>query len=108
LEKMKDMDVELVLPAHEYAFGNFRKRVEEIQQHHSARLEAVLNAMKADPMTTYEITAEVPWDIGPWDDFRMWDRYLALGEALAHLEFLSWQGKVRRATRDSVFLWQLA
>lgn len=108
LEKMKDMDVELVLPAHEYAFGNFRKRVEEIQQHHDARLDAVLNALKAGPRTAYEITAEVPWDIGPWDELTMWDRYLALGEALAHLEFLAWQGKVRRATKDSVFLWQLA
>jgi len=108
LEKMKYIDVELVLPAHEYAFGNFRKRVEEIQQHHSDRIEDVLNVVKAGPRKTYEITAEVPWDIGSWDDMTMWDRYLALGEALAHLEFLSWQGKVVRETKDSVLLWQLA
>ena len=108
LEKMKNLDVELVLPAHEHAFGNFRKRVEEIQQHHAVRLEAVLNTLKSGPRTTYEITAGVPWDIGLWHNLTMWDRYLALGEALAHLVFLSEQGKVRRSTRDSTFLWQLA
>jgi hypothetical protein len=38
----------------------------------------------------------------------MWDRYLALGEALAHLVLLTEEGKVRQSIKDSTFLWQLA
>ena len=108
LEKTKGLDVELVLPAHEHAFGNFKERVENIQQHHAVRLEAVLTALKSGPRTTYEATAKVPWDIGPWHQLTMWDRYLALGESLAHLVLLTEEGTVRQSIKDSTFLWQLA
>jgi glyoxylase-like metal-dependent hydrolase (beta-lactamase superfamily II) len=108
LRRMEDMEVELVLPAHEHAFSNFQERLRQIQRHHDERLKAVLDAVVSGAKTAYEITAQVPWDIGAWQDMSMWDRYLALGEALAHLEFLLQEGRVRKDAEGAILLFQPA
>ncbi len=108
LRRMEDLEVELVLPAHEHAFNNFRERLNQIQRHHEERLQAVLNAISNGARTAYQITAQVPWDIGPWQDMGMWDRYLALGEALAHLELLLQEGRIRKVTEGPTLLFEPA
>lgn len=108
LRRMEDMEVELVLPAHEYAFGNFRERVRQIQMHHDERLRAVLDAMANGARTAYEIAAQVPWDVGAWQQMSMWHRYLALGETLAHLEFLLTEGEIERGLEGGVICFQSA
>ncbi|MBI4302475.1 MAG: MBL fold metallo-hydrolase [Chloroflexi bacterium] len=108
LAAVQDLEVELVLPAHEFAFANLRERVANILHHHQARLEAVLQAMGSGWKAAYEIAAKVPWDIGPWENIKPWDRRAALAETLAHLEHLYRRGKIERAQRDGLTLWAVS
>ncbi|MBI4236582.1 MAG: MBL fold metallo-hydrolase [Chloroflexi bacterium] len=92
--KVKDLDVGLVLPAHEHHFEDLPGRVSLLQRHHDARLEAVLQALDGEPQTAYEVATRVPWDVGSWDEMDAGLRRAAVGETLSHLEHLRRQGKV--------------
>ena len=39
LKRLEDLDVDTVLPAHEYSFTDLRGRLREIEQHHDERLQ---------------------------------------------------------------------
>ncbi|MBC7347397.1 MAG: MBL fold metallo-hydrolase [Clostridia bacterium] len=94
LEKIRELEVNLVLPAHEFAFSNLAERIREIEAHHQRRLAEVYGLLENGPKTAYAIAPFVHWDTGPWETLGNWDRRAALMETLAHLELLQRQGKV--------------
>lgn len=94
--KVGELDVDLVLPAHEHHFTDLKGRVAELHKHHDARLDAVLKAADGPPRTAYEVAAGVPWDVGGWDEMDEFLRRAAVGETLSHLEHLSRKGTTRR------------
>lgn len=86
-------DDALVLPAHGRPFAGLRWRCDELALHHRARLEAVLVAC-AEPITA--------WDVMGVLFERTLDPHqttFAVGEALAHLNHLVAQGRLRRDRR---------
>lgn len=94
LEKIKKLEVNLVLPAHEFAFSNLAERVREIEEHHQRRLAEILDLLEGEPKTAYAVATKVKWESGPWETLGNWDRRAALMETLAHLEFLRHEGRV--------------
>jgi glyoxylase-like metal-dependent hydrolase (beta-lactamase superfamily II) len=86
-------DATLVLPAHGRPFTGLRRRCDELAAHHHARLDAVAAACAA-PRTAYEVMA-VLFD-RPLDPHQT---TFAIGESLAHLNFLVATGRVRRVER---------
>jgi glyoxylase-like metal-dependent hydrolase (beta-lactamase superfamily II) len=94
LGKIKELEVNLVLPAHEFAFSNLAERIREIEVHHQRRLAEILGLLEEEPKTAYAIAPFVNWDTGPWESLSNWDRRAALMETLAHLEFLQHEGRV--------------
>jgi len=98
LEKIKKLEVNLVLPAHEFAFSNLAERIREIEEHHQRRLTEILDLLAGEPKTAYAIATKVKWDSGPWETLGSWDRRAALMETLAHLEFLRQAGEVTCVT----------
>jgi len=100
LNLVKHLDVDLVLPAHEHVFTDLATRVEEIIEHHKYRNLEILEAIKAEPMTAYQISALITWmpEFGgvKFKDLATWDRRMAVSETLAHLEAMTGDGTIAR------------
>ncbi len=109
---VKDLDVNLVLPAHQHPFTNLRARAEEIIRHHQQRNSEILATIKTEPKTAYQISTEITWmpQLGgvSWQKLAPWDRRLAVLETLAHLEALRVDGGVNKLRRDSIIYYQPA
>ncbi|WP_332609146.1 MBL fold metallo-hydrolase [Achromobacter sp. ESBL13] len=85
----------LVLPSHGRPFKGLHERIAQQHEHHRDRLAEVLEACAAQPRSTT--------DILPVLFKRKLDLHqltFAMGEALAHLHALYFEGKLRRATGD--------
>jgi len=98
LEKIEKLDVEVVLPAHEETFANHRERIKQLKDHHKQRLMEILDGLKAGSSTAYMLASKVHWNVNykSWDDFPPFQKYLALGETVAHLNLLEQKGLVKR------------
>lgn len=105
LQRVAELEVRLVLPAHEHAFTDLRRRVREIIEHHEARNREILAALRPGPLTAYEVAGRIRWNIGPWETFSAWARRMALMETLAHLRYLESTGRVR-SVADGTVRWQ--
>lgn len=96
LARLRTFDVDEVLPAHEYRFGDLAVRLREIEDHHSERLQELLHALSAHPgSNAWELTMGIRW-ARPWDEIPPYMQRAANGEVLAHLVLLEQRGKVRR------------
>ncbi|MBN1227234.1 MAG: MBL fold metallo-hydrolase [Deltaproteobacteria bacterium] len=98
LDKIGQLYVETVLPGHGVIFGDGKKRIEEIKEHHSERNREVLSILKSGSRNIYEITALMRWntDCSSWDSTPLIERYWATGEAFAHLVYLEEMGKISK------------
>lgn len=108
LEKVYGLDVDLVLPGHRRAFNDCKGRIRELQAHHRERAEEALAALESGPKDAYQVAARMSWDLTyeSFDQFPVAQKWFAVGEALAHLQYLQHEGRVRRETVDrrTVFL----
>ena len=98
LERVRDLDVKQLLPAHRSETGGLRERVDELKEHHARRLDATLRAVTEHPgLTACEIAGLTPWRIRSrsWAEFPPMQRFFAVGETLAHLDYLAIRGKVQ-------------
>ncbi len=112
LDKVKQLDVNLVLPAHEQIFTSLKARVEEIIQHHQRRNAEILETLKAKPKTAYQISAAITWmpELGGvrFRDLASWDKRMAVSEALAHLEAMRVDGRVDKFLQDDIIYYRHA
>ena len=104
LERVKELPVERLLPAHRAETGDLRARAEELRLHHLRRLENALDIVRRRPgLTAYDIAGEMRWSIRcrDWGDFPVTQKFFAVGEALSHLDYLEVRGLVeRRSERE--------
>jgi glyoxylase-like metal-dependent hydrolase (beta-lactamase superfamily II) len=98
LDKVYDLDVELVLPGHRSIFRDQKKRIRELKQHHQIRLKEVISILGKGKQNVFQIASQMTWDIGykSWDLFPPAQKWFAFGEAMAHLKYLEEEGKVKR------------
>lgn len=110
LNVVKQLDVDIVLPAHENTFTNLQTRIEEIVEHHETRNAEILTAIKNKAKTTYEISTEITWmrDVGgkAFHELPPGDKRMAVSEALAHMEAMRIDGRVDKLLRDSTIYYQ--
>ncbi|MBN9494691.1 MBL fold metallo-hydrolase [bacterium] len=105
LEKLVDLDVELVLPAHEFEIRDLKKRLREIEDHHEIRLEEMVNCVDAGGSTAWEVAGRVKWATGMLADFEPFMQRAAVGETLAHLEYLFELGRLSKVMRGKTLYW---
>ncbi|MGK2964228.1 MAG: MBL fold metallo-hydrolase [Tepidiformaceae bacterium] len=105
MEKLIDLDVEYVLPAHEYDIKDLKKRIREIEDHHHHRLEEMIGCIDAGGSTAWDVAGRVKWTTGMLVDFEPFIQRAAVGETLAHLEYLLELGRVKRALRGDLMYW---
>lgn len=102
---LKELDVEMVHPAHEHSFPNLRHRVDEILDHHRNRMAEILAQVQDGPKTSWQITSGITWNVAPWEQLGPWMRRMALMETMAHLQHLVVEGGVTRQETDSTVLY---
>lgn len=99
LQMVRDLPVDLLLPAHREETGVLADRVDELTAHHLRRIESAWQTVKEEPgLTGYEIAGRMRWKIRSrsWEDFPLQQKFFAVGEALAHLDYLEVRGRVER------------
>jgi glyoxylase-like metal-dependent hydrolase (beta-lactamase superfamily II) len=96
LERVRDLDVDEVLPAHEWRFRGLAARVDELRAHHRTRLEEAEALITASPgATCWDVTLRLRWS-RDWAEIKGYMRRAAVGETLAHLVLLERSGRARR------------
>jgi glyoxylase-like metal-dependent hydrolase (beta-lactamase superfamily II) len=96
LQRIRDIDVDEVMPAHEWRFRGLRDRVAELTAHHDVRLGEVETVLDRHPGSTcWDVTQRLSWS-RDWSEVRGYMRRAAVGETLAHLALLRYRGRVRR------------
>ncbi|MEM0375601.1 MAG: MBL fold metallo-hydrolase [Nitrososphaerota archaeon] len=83
----EELGPELVLPSHGEPFGNVRERIDYLFLHHEKRLREAL-ASTGDGNSLMGVARGISWSRGRFDGLGPIDRWLALLETLAHLQFL--------------------
>jgi glyoxylase-like metal-dependent hydrolase (beta-lactamase superfamily II) len=105
LKKVAGLDVETVLTGHRSPPKSFLGRIEELKAHHIARLEECMQILNGKSMTAYEVAAHMTWDIvcDTWEAFPTSQKWFATGEAIAHLQYLYTDGRIRRFVQDGIY-----
>jgi len=106
LELVRDLDVELVLPAHGEQFRGLRRRVDELLGHHEERLSQMRVIVAEGPATAYTVASRMVWGRSgmTWAQMPMFQQRMAVTEVLAHLELLHSRREVRKLQREGTVL----
>ena len=96
LRRVRQLEVDEVLPAHEWRFRPHAPRVDELIAHHRARLDEAERIITDTPGTNvHEVTLRLHWS-RPWAELGGFMRRAAIGETLAHLALLETEGRAHR------------
>jgi glyoxylase-like metal-dependent hydrolase (beta-lactamase superfamily II) len=107
LEKLRGLNVETVLPAHQYVFSDLEGRISEMHLHHRSRCEEMKKAIGDGRSTVFEISAQVSWDSRPWPEMEFWTKRMAARETLAHLVYLRNRGALNEEVVKGVLYYSL-
>lgn len=105
LEKVAGLPVTQLFPAHRQERGDLRQRVAELQAHHDRRIRNALEIVGREPgLTAYEAAGRMAWSIRSrnWAEFPLTQKFFAVGETLAHLDYLEIRGRAVRREMDGV------
>ena len=94
LKKIYPLDIKLVLPGHRSILTDHRKRITELEEHHQSRLKEALSALKDGGRTAFQIAPHLTWDLdySSWEQFPPLQKWFAIGETIAHLQYLEKKG----------------
>jgi glyoxylase-like metal-dependent hydrolase (beta-lactamase superfamily II) len=99
LERLSALAPEtLVLPSHGRPFRGLRERAADLRAHHRGQLARLIEAC-ATPMNAHQCAG-----ILFRRSLRGLHQFLALGEAIAHLEYLAGAGQLKRSTDAQGFI----
>ena len=108
LERLMPLEVEEVLPAHEYSFKDLQGRLTEIVEHHDTRLDEMLAIVGDVGATAYDVASGIVWTTGTFDSFSHWTRRAAISETLAHLEYMVYQGRLHQTKENGIIRYEKA
>lgn len=110
LDLVYNMDIKFLLSSHRFLVDNHRKRIEELYDHHTERLDETRQALRNSGKSTVRtVTKQLHWDIKSksWDDFPKSQKWFAAGEAHAHLEHLRALGEVIMEEKNGVLYYSM-
>jgi glyoxylase-like metal-dependent hydrolase (beta-lactamase superfamily II) len=105
LQLMLKLPDSRLLPAHGPVGDSTHARVNELLEHHEARLAQALECASGGPVTAFEVAEGIPWTrrLRNLADLDPMSQVLATGETAAHLEVLVARGQlVRRTSQDGI------
>jgi len=102
LDKMKELNIDFVVPSHGKPFHGANKRIDEIKEHHDNRLAETMKGI-GQGATVYEVFNRLfDWNL------TIHEIRFAVGETVAHLEYLRHQGKCKRELQNGVWHYSIA
>ncbi|MHA1832986.1 MAG: MBL fold metallo-hydrolase [Candidatus Baldrarchaeia archaeon] len=107
LDRIEKLKVDIVLPAHEKIFTNYYDRIKQLKNHHNKRLNEIVRQLEKEKLTAFDLASKIHWDVKykSWEEFPPFQKYLALGETVAHLNILEKNGMVSKNKFEDVFLY---
>ncbi len=105
LAKIDKLEVSLLLTAHGTPVEDMHARIKELYKHHEERLSEVLFILGEEWKTAYTVAADMTWEIDckNWDDFPAPQKWFATGEAISHLQYLYFSGKILREEKNGIY-----
>ena len=90
LDKVYNLDVDLVFPGHHGIIRNCKERIGELKQHHEDRIAEVLSVLEGGSKSAFEVASGMTWSIinESWNHLPVLQKWFAAGEAIAHLRYL--------------------
>jgi len=109
LDKVFELDIELVLPGHRSIFKDCKKRIQELKQHHQDRLDEIISILEKGSKNAFQVASKMKWDIisDSWDLFPVSQKWFATGEAIAHLKYLKEKGVIISEMRKQKIVFSL-
>jgi glyoxylase-like metal-dependent hydrolase (beta-lactamase superfamily II) len=109
LDKVYELDIELVLPGHRSIFKDCKKRIQELKHHHQSRLDEIISILEKGSKSAFQVASKMSWDIisDSWDLFPVSQKWFATGEALAHLRYLKEKGIIKSEMRKQKIVFSL-
>ena len=107
LKKIDAYDVETALPGHRKS-GDFHARIAEIIKHHEVRLAETLRLVGENPgLPAYELAGKMTWRMrySTWEDFPPNQKWFAVGETIAHLEYLLAENRIFREVENGIHVY---
>lgn len=104
LLNLRKLDILHPLPGHRGAGMDMKVRIDEILHHHKDRLNEALDVIEREPgLDAYQIAGRMTWKIRSrsWEEFPIIQKWFAVGEAVAHVEYLMEEGLILRKTDPS-------
>lgn len=111
LDKISTYDIRTALPAHRAVICPAKERIAQLKEHHARRLAEVLSIVTEQPgITAYETAGHMTWSIRctSWAEFPLTQRWFAVGESMAHLEYLMAAGNIERYQDGRVYRYRLS
>ncbi|HVS48703.1 MAG TPA: MBL fold metallo-hydrolase [Candidatus Dormibacteraeota bacterium] len=100
LRRLAAYEPELILPSHGRPFTDAPARVKVLEAHHRRRLEQIVEIVGHGKQTGWEVALEL-W--GPREN--LYEKRLALQEALAHLQALAVDDRVEKSVTPKSVRW---
>ncbi|RLI76916.1 hypothetical protein DRP05_11735 [Archaeoglobales archaeon] len=94
LNKLLNLEIDVIYPAHEKTIKNPEKRISELIEHYRSRIDEVFQVLDEKPMKAVEVAEKVSWHRN-FNELKGWDKLLAIGETLACLKYLVDEGKIK-------------
>lgn len=106
LDKIKEYPMQMALPGHRKVSKPVKERIEEIKRHHQIRLDGTIQIIKERPGSNAdEIAALLKWSMRgkSWEEFPMEQKWFAVGEIIAHLDYLRHENVIAKELVDGIY-----
>ena len=106
LDKIKKYPMQMALPGHRKVSKPVKERIEEIKRHHQIRLDGTIQIIKERPGSNAdEIAALLKWSMRgkSWKEFPMEQKWFAVGETIAHLDYLRHENVIAKELVDGIY-----
>ena len=104
LKRIEKLDIKTALPAHRKNEMNVFDRIEQIKKHHDIRLKQVVEILKKEPgLNACTLGSRMTWSMRGknWEEFPIQQKWFAIGETIAHLDYLMARGLVTKVETEN-------
>lgn len=105
LRKVRQMGINKAFVGHRKSKQNLGQRIDALIQHHEARLKQIRCVVKHhEGLNAYEIAKELTWSVKAhnWGDFTIQQKWFAVAETIAHLDYLVLHNGITRQEVHSI------
>ena len=111
LTTLRRLEINLVLPAHEYIFSGARARLDELINRQIRKSEDVRKVLAGGtPQSAYDVARALSWSpktqATNWPNLTGWDKRFAILLTIAHLEEMAADGKISRFLQDGTIYYR--